>query len=134
MSGGKFTYQLADLAGLHRAAVVVEAAYSKIFNHEHVAASPLAEAVAEAQVRFPSVPIVFCDNRKLAEEWTYRWLGAALHEWRLAVGTEAVVESLAGPEATPAQIRAWATAQGIEVPAKGRIPSAVRRAWEARNG
>ncbi|MDS1113054.1 ERCC4 domain-containing protein [Gordonia westfalica] len=134
LMSGKFTYQLADLAGLHRAAVVVEAAYSKIFNHEHVAASPLAEAVAEAQVRFPSVPIVFCDNRKLAEEWTYRWLGAALHEWRLAVGTEAVVESLAGPEATPAQIRAWATAQGIEVPAKGRIPSAVRRAWEARNG
>jgi hypothetical protein len=24
------------------------------------------------------VPIVFCDTRPLAEEWTYRFLGAAL--------------------------------------------------------
>jgi hypothetical protein len=30
------------------------------------------------QVRYPNVPIVFCDTRALAEEWTYRLLGAAL--------------------------------------------------------
>lgn len=30
------------------------------------------------QVRYPSVPIVFRDTRPLAEEWTFRFLGAAL--------------------------------------------------------
>ena len=28
----------------------------------------------------PMIPIVFCETRKLAEEWTYRYLGAA-HAW-----------------------------------------------------
>ncbi|GAB03579.1 hypothetical protein GII30_12610 [Gordonia amarae] len=132
--GGTLTYQLADLAGRHRGAVVVEARYSAVFAQEHVAGSSLAEAIAEAQVRFPNVPIVFCDNRKLAQEWTYRWLGAALHEWRLNKGTEPVVETLAGPSATAADIRAWARDNDLDVPAKGRIPNDIRRAFDARNG
>jgi hypothetical protein len=37
----------------------------------------VAEGVAEAQVRFPTVPILFCESRQLAEEWVYRFLGAA---------------------------------------------------------
>jgi len=36
------------------------------------------ELLARVQVRYPNVPIVFCDTRPLAEEWTYRFLGAAL--------------------------------------------------------
>jgi hypothetical protein len=38
----------------------------------------VAELLAAVQIRYPSVPIVFCETRPLAEEWTYRWLGAAL--------------------------------------------------------
>jgi hypothetical protein len=38
----------------------------------------VAELLAALQVRYPNVPIVFCDSRKLAEEWTFRFLGAAL--------------------------------------------------------
>ncbi|MEE4025139.1 ERCC4 domain-containing protein [Gordonia sp. PKS22-38] len=133
LTSGKLTYQLADLAGLHRAAVVVEAGYSSLFKREYVSGATLAEALAEAQVRFPRVPIVFCDNRKLAEEWTYRWLGAALHEWRLSARTDVVVADLAGPQASPAEIRTWALTQGLDVPAKGRIPARIRSAWEARN-
>jgi hypothetical protein len=133
LTSGKLTYQLADLAGLHRAAVVVEAPYSALFKREYVAGATLAEAVAEAQVRFPRVPIVFCDNRKMAEEWTYRWLGAVLHEWRLSQRTDIVVADLEGPSAHPGEIRAWAVTHGIEVPAKGRIPARVRQAWEKRN-
>ena len=38
----------------------------------------VAEGIAEAQVRFPSVPIVFAETRALAQEWSYRFLGAAL--------------------------------------------------------
>jgi hypothetical protein len=74
---GSFTYALAELATLPRAAVVVEDRYSDLFKNEHVAAGFLAELLASVQVRYPSVPIVFCETRSLAEEWTYRFLGAA---------------------------------------------------------
>jgi hypothetical protein len=36
------------------------------------------DALAEAQIRFPSVPIIFAETRPLAQEWTYRFFGAAL--------------------------------------------------------
>jgi hypothetical protein len=62
--------------------VVVEAGYSKIFALRFTPGSAVSEALAEAQVRFPGVPIVFCDNRSMAQEWTYRWLGACLDELR----------------------------------------------------
>jgi hypothetical protein len=32
------------------------------------------------RVAFPEVPIVFADSRKFGEEWTYRYLSAALAE------------------------------------------------------
>jgi hypothetical protein len=34
---------------------------------------------------------------------------------------------------TPAEIRAWATSNGYDVPARGRIPADVRAAFEAAN-
>ena len=132
---GKLNYGLAEMSELFRAAVVVEAPYSQAFKQEHASGASVAEAVAEAQVRFPNVPIVFCDNRGLAQEWSYRWFGAALHEYRQRAGTDAVVATIAeGPEASPKQIRAWAAAQGLDVPDRGRIPKSIRAAWEQRNG
>jgi hypothetical protein len=77
---GKLTYALAELASLPRAAVVVEDRYSAMFKLEHVAGGRVAEALAEAQARFPSVPVMFAETRPLAQEWTYRFLGAALSE------------------------------------------------------
>lgn len=134
LMNGKLNYALAEMSEQFRAAVVVESPYSAVFKQEFTAGAALAEAVAEAQVRFPAVPIVFCDNRKLAQEWTYRWLGAALHEWRQRRGTTEVVTTIApGPEASPKQIRAWALTRGIDVPAKGRIPKSVREAFDRRN-
>ena len=84
---------MAELAALPRAAVVVEEGYSKIFKHPHVAGSVAAERLAEIQAQFPAVPIVFCETRALAEEWTYRWLGACEYELELAAGTSALEES-----------------------------------------
>ena len=49
-----------------------------MFRLEHVSPSTVAEMLAGAQVRYPNVPIVFCETRGLAQEWTYRFLGAAL--------------------------------------------------------
>jgi len=77
---GKLTFAMAELATLPAAAVVVEDRYTALFKVERVEPGWLPELVARVQVRFPNVPIVFCDNRKFAEEWTYRFLGAALAE------------------------------------------------------
>lgn len=74
---GKLAFDLAELATVPRAALVVEDRYAKLFQLEHVQGGFVADLVARLQVRYPTVPIVFVGSRKLAEEWTYRWLGAA---------------------------------------------------------
>jgi hypothetical protein len=38
----------------------------------------LGDMLARLQVRYPEVQVVFADSRKFAEEWTYRFLAAAL--------------------------------------------------------
>jgi hypothetical protein len=75
---GSLTYALAELSTVDRAAIVVEDRYSALFKLEHVPSGFAPELLARLQVRYPNVPIVFCDTRPLAEEWTYRFLGAAL--------------------------------------------------------
>lgn len=75
---GNLTYALAELATVDRAALVVEDRYAAIFKLDHVTPGFVADLLAAVQVRYPTVPIVFCDTRALAEEWTYRFLGAAL--------------------------------------------------------
>jgi len=75
---GSLAFALADLATVGRAALVVEDRYGAVFKATHVAPGFLADLLGALQVRYPQVPIVFCDNRQLAEEWTFRFLGAAL--------------------------------------------------------
>src|SRR3954447_6325739 len=77
---GKLRYALGDLAALPRAAVVVEDRYSQVFKLDRVRPALVADGLAELAVRWPSVPVVFCETRQLAEEWTYRYLAAA-HAW-----------------------------------------------------
>lgn len=77
---GKLKFAVAELAALPNAAVVVEDRYSQIFAQTRVRPAAIADALAELQVRYPTVPILFCETRKLAEEWTYRFLAAA-HVW-----------------------------------------------------
>lgn len=75
---GSLPFHLAQLGDLPRAALVVEDRYSEVFKLQHVAPGFVAELLATVQVRYPAVPIVFCETRPLAEEWTFRFLGAAL--------------------------------------------------------
>jgi hypothetical protein len=75
---GQLTYALADMAALPRAAVVVEDRYSNLFKLEHTKPGFVTELLAALTVRYPTVPIHFAETRPLAEEWTYRFLGAAL--------------------------------------------------------
>ena len=86
---GSLAFAMAELATIERAAVVVEDRYGAVFKAAHVAPGFLADLLGALQVRYPQVPIVFCDNRQLAEEWTFRFLGAALARAReAAVPTE----------------------------------------------
>ena len=91
-----------------------------------------ADALAEAQVRCPSVPIVFAETRALAEEWTYRFLAAALAELTLTDAGAAVDLPSAGPLApappSTAEVRAWARLAGLDVRDRGRLRPEV---WEA---
>ena len=78
MTSGKARYLLADLATLPNAAVVVEDRYSSVFKLRYVRPSVIADGLGEAAARFAAVPIVFAETRPLAQEWTYRFLGAAV--------------------------------------------------------
>jgi ERCC4 domain len=79
---GSLTYALAEMATLPHATVVVEDAYSAIFKLAFAPPGFIADLLGALQVRYPAVPVIFCGTRPLAEEWTYRYLGAALAQAR----------------------------------------------------
>lgn len=103
LTTGKLRFLLSELSSLPRGALVVEDRYSSVFRLEHVRPAVVADGVAELQVQFPSVPIVFGETRALSEEWTYRFLGAAIHEIATHRGAELLVAELppAGPVPRP---------------------------------
>ena len=80
LTSGRLAYRLGDLAGMPRAALVVEDRNSAVFKLDHVRPSLVADLLGECQVRWPSVPIIFAETGGLAEEWTFRFLGAAVQE------------------------------------------------------
>lgn len=138
---GTLRFALGDLAALPRAAVVVEDRYSQVFKLDRVRPAVVVDGLAELQVRWPSVPIVFCETRQLAEEWTYRYLAAA-HAW---AGTELALPAQlssdreiapADVDAAPATdspatsaVRAWAVSVGLPVSDRGRLQPDVLQAW-----
>ena len=75
---GRLTYVLCEMATLPRAAVAVEDRYSSLFKLEHTRPGFVTEMLPAITVRYPTIPIHFADTRRLAEEWPYRFLGAAL--------------------------------------------------------
>jgi hypothetical protein len=137
LTSGRLRFALAELAALPRAAVVVEDRYSKVFSLEWVRPAVIADGLAELQVRWPNVSIVFCENRKLAEEWTYRYLAAA-HLWaetedlalaRMGIEDEPGCPQTPGPEPSTAEIRAWARSTGLAVTDRGRLRPEILQAW-----
>ena len=91
------------------------------------------------QARFPTVPIVFAETRPLAQEWTYRFLGAALahpRDDRLADDRVAALPAAGAvppAEPTTAEVRAWARRINLDVPDRGRLRPEVWTAWQAAN-
>ncbi len=80
LSDGTLAFQMQRLAEVARAAVVVEARYPGVLGFARHRASFIADVLARLQLRYPEVQIVFADSRKFAEEWTYRYLAAALSD------------------------------------------------------
>jgi hypothetical protein len=68
---GSLFVLLDELAVVPRAAVVVEDRWADVFRLQHVSPGMVAELLAGVQVRYPNVPIVFCETRMLAEQWAY---------------------------------------------------------------
>ncbi|MGH7919060.1 MAG: ERCC4 domain-containing protein, partial [Candidatus Dormibacteraceae bacterium] len=131
VTDGRLRFALGELSALPRAAVVVEERFSELFKARYLRPAIVVDGLAELQVRWPEVPIIFCETRPLAEEWTYRFLAAA----RTWAETEAAAESRIGAVAprlrvvpalrvvpprrpgapAPGEVRAWAREQGLPV-------------------
>lgn len=139
LTSGKAPYLLSALAGLPRAAVVVEDRYSRVFALEHVRPAQVADQLGECQARFPTVPIIFAETRQLAQEWAYRFLAAARHELSLDGPTDERLGDLPGAEAPAplppkaAVVRAWARKQGLDVPARGKLRPEIVEDYLAAN-
>src|SRR5450631_2545025 len=144
LTGGKLRYALAELAALPRAAVVVEDRYSQVFKLERVRPALVADGLAELQIRWPSVPVVFCETRPLAEEWTYRFLAAArawadtetasierLAPLAAAAATTELAQAPDAPEPSTAEVRAWARTAGLAIPRRGKLRPEIWAAWRA---
>jgi len=137
LTSGRLRYALGELAALPRAAVVVEDRYSQIFALHRVRPAQVADGLAELQVRWPTIPIVFCENRKLAEEWTYRYLAGA-HTWaqaelpalaRIGSGEDGATSGPPDPAPSTIKVRAWARATGLDVALRGRLRPDIIQAW-----
>jgi ERCC4 domain len=144
LTTGKLKYALGELAALPRAAVVVEDRYSRLFTLDHVRPAVVADGPAELQVGWPTVAIVFCETRPLAEQWTYRYLAAA-KAWADGEGDAlARIPNLPVLDTAPdtpgataptgpstAQVRTWARTAGIDVADCGRLPPHIWERWHA---
>ena len=86
---GSLAFTMAELATLPAAAVAVEGRYSDLFKVPRVQPGWLPEVLARLQVRYHDVPVVFAETRPLAEEWTYRFLAAALRAHGVTAGNGA---------------------------------------------
>ena len=77
--------KLAELAGYEHHALVVEAPYADFLNPKkvhHYTPAFCARAIAEMYALHPRLRLVFCANRKVANEWTRSYF-AAVWERRL---------------------------------------------------
>lgn len=78
LSDGTLSFQMQRLSELPLAGVVVEGRYSGLFGLEHVSGAWLAEVLSRLEVRYPEIRVVFGESRRFSEEWTFRFLSAAL--------------------------------------------------------
>jgi ERCC4 domain len=74
---GSLSFAMAELAALPAAAVAIEGTYSALLRYAYTHVGFIPELIARLLIRYPNVSINFLESRKVAEEWTYRYLTAA---------------------------------------------------------
>ena len=122
----------------------MEDRYSQLFKLDRVRPAVVADGLAELQIRWPNVAIVFCETRQLAEEWTYRFLAAA-HTWAITepdalqrispirIDITHLDPAAAAPGPSTAEVRAWARTAGLPVPDRGKLRPDIWQAWRDAN-
>jgi predicted Zn-ribbon and HTH transcriptional regulator len=76
--------QVAELTSHEQHALVVEAPYADFLNPKkvhHYNAAFCGKALAELYALHPRLRLVFCANRKVANEWTRRYFAAVWERW-----------------------------------------------------
>ncbi len=137
LTSGRLKSACSALAALPRAAVIVEDRYSTIFKPGPVRPAVIADGIAELQIAYPNVAMVFADNRSMAEEWTYRYLGAALAwarteeaaQHRTGISGTDLESAPPASEPSPRELRAWARSQGMDVRPRGKLGQHIITAW-----
>jgi hypothetical protein len=88
---GRLHLQLAELATMPRAIVIIEGRLSQLLKGD-LRARPgwLLNLVAALQAAYPSVPLLFAESGPLAADLAYRWLSASLRLARAQAAGEAV--------------------------------------------
>jgi hypothetical protein len=88
---GRLQLQLAELATMPRAIVIIEGRLSQLLKGD-LRARPgwLLNLVAALQAAYPSVPLLFAESGPLAADLAYRWLSASLRLARAQAAGEAV--------------------------------------------
>lgn len=99
-------HQLADLASMPAAALVIEAEYRDFLDPERLKgrwpAAHAARVLAELSALHPKLPIVYAGNRKAANAWTHEFF-RALAARDIAPSAQLVMETMARYDAVPRQ-------------------------------
>jgi hypothetical protein len=96
LSDGSLVFQMQHLAEAGRSAVVVEGDYPDLFRTQPGRGSWLADMLGRLAVRYSEVPIIFAGSRKFAEEWTYRFFGAAVGDAPTTLSATIEEETISG--------------------------------------
>src|SRR6266849_2329697 len=78
LSDGTLAFQLQRLAEVGRSAVVVKGDYPALLRTQPGRGSWLADMLGRLAGTYPEVPIRFAARRRFAEEWAFRFFGAAI--------------------------------------------------------
>lgn len=71
-----FKATLNELSTYPYKVLIFDSPYSDFLNPKKIkpyTATYIADIISDIAVRFPEIQIIFCDNRKFAEEWLFRW-------------------------------------------------------------
>jgi hypothetical protein len=103
----------------------------------------VADGLAELQIRWPNVPIVFCETRQLAgmdvpvpcrrAHWAITEHAALQRISPTRIDVTELDQATAAPQPRTAEVRAWAREVGLTVPDRGRLRPDIWQAWHDAN-